>query len=290
MLYSDKSLSQKLEQTEARANADFVETRAQLDPSSGAVWIDVAGTYAMFDGPESPCTQTFGLGMFGDVTNEHLDELEKFFVSRSAPVFHEVSAMADPSLMRILSSRGYQPIELTSVMYRELGEFRVPALAGQVSTSSGGLPDESRQKSELKTRITTRVTTEDEADLWAATSAAGWSTEMEGLADFMLGFGRVSARCNGAYPYLAELDGNPISTGMLFIYEDVCILAGASTIEEARNQGAQNALLADRLKFATDRGCRLAIMGAQPGSQSQKNAQKNGFNIAYTRTKWHLTV
>jgi hypothetical protein len=29
-------------------------------------------------------------------------------------------------------------------------------------------------------------------------------------------------------------------------------------------------------------------MGALPGSQSQRNAQKNGFNIAYTRTKWQL--
>ena len=32
----------------------------------------------------------------------------------------------------------------------------------------------------------------------------------------------------------------------------------------------------------------LAMMCALPGSQSQKNAQKNGFDIAYTRTKWHL--
>jgi hypothetical protein len=291
MIYVDRALSQKLERTEARANADFVETRAQLDPSSGATWIEVAGTYAMFDGPESPCTQTFGLGMFDEITADHLDEIEKFFVTRGAPVFHEVSPMADPSLMQLLSSRSYKPIELTSVMYRELElgvPFGAPASAGPSSTEGGlkaGL-----ETAGIKTGITTRVATKDEADLWARTSAAGWSTEMEGLADFMLGFGRISARCNGAYPYLAELDGKAISTGMLFIYEDVCVLAGASTIAEARNQGAQNALLGDRLKFATDRGCKLAIMGAAPGSQSQKNAQKNGFNIAYTRTKWQLSV
>lgn len=270
MIYSDKSLSQKLERTEARANADFVETRAKLDPSSGARWIDVAGAYAMFDGPESPCTQTFGLGLFDEITGEHMDEIEKFFLERKAPVFHEVSPMADPSLMELLSSRGYRPIELTSVMYREV--------------------DRAIERPARNNKISTRVAGEDEADLWAATSAGGWSTEMEGLADFMLGFGRISARCQGAYPFLAEIDGKAISTGMLFIYDDVCVLAGASTIPEARNQGAQNALLADRLKFAADRGCKLAIMGAAPGSQSQKNAQKNGFNIAYTRTKWHLSV
>jgi hypothetical protein len=77
---------------------------------------------------------------------------------------------------------------------------------------------------------------------------------------------------------------------MLFVYDDACVLAGASTIPEGRNQGAQNALLAARLEFAAGRGCKFAIMGAAPGSQSQKNAQRNGFDIAYTRTKWHLSV
>jgi hypothetical protein len=269
MIYSDKRLSQKLERAEARANADFVETRARLDPPVGASWIEVAGTYAMYDGVESPCTQTFGLGLFEDATDAHLDELEKFYAARMSPVFHEVSPLADQSLMALLNSRGYRPIEMTSVMYKELPD----------ATSD-------RPTSNIKTRIVN----ESEADLWAQTSADGWSSEMEGLADFMLGFGRISARCNGAYPFLAELDGSPISTGMLFIYDDACILAGASTVPDARRQGAQNALLADRLKFAADRGCRLAIMGALPGSQSQKNAQKNGFEIAYTRTKWHLSV
>ena len=279
MIYSDRTLSQKLERTEARANADFVETRARLDPSAGASWIEVVGAYAMFDGIESPCTQTFGLGLFDEVKAEHLDRLETFFKTRNAPVFHEVSPMVDASLMQMLVGRGYHPIELTSVMYREL-ESAVDSRGIEPSVDGGPLTP----------GLTTRITGEDEAELWAATSAAGWSTEMEGLAEFMLGFGRISARCQGAHPFLAELGGKAISTGMLFVYEDVCILAGASTVTEGRNKGAQNALLRDRLSFAAGRGCKLAIMGAAPGSQSQKNAQKNGFNIAYTRTKWHLPL
>jgi len=31
-------------------------------------WIEVGGTYAMFDGPSSPVTQTFGLGIFQSPT------------------------------------------------------------------------------------------------------------------------------------------------------------------------------------------------------------------------------
>jgi hypothetical protein len=30
------------------------------------------------------------------------------------------------------------------------------------------------------------------------------------------------------------------------------------------------------------------MMCAQPGSQSQRNAEKHGFRIAYTRIKWQL--
>jgi hypothetical protein len=104
----------------------------------------------------------------------------------------------------------------------------------------------------------------------------------------MYTFGRVGAQCQDAYPFIAELDGAAISTGSLFLHEDVAILAGASTIPEGRNRGAQNALLHARLKLAAEKGCTLAVMGASPGSQSQKNAQKNGFQIAYTRTKWQL--
>lgn len=268
MIYSDKTLSQKLERTEARTNADFVETRARLDPACGAAWIEVGGAYAMFDGVESPLTQTFGLGIFEETTPEHLDEIEAFFREREAPVFHEVSPMTDPSLMALLSDRGYRPIEMTSVMYRELGA-----------------PIEKRDRID---GLETRVIDESEVEVWARTSADAWTAEHKELGEFMFNFGSVSASCRGSFPYVAELNAEPIATGMLLIYDEVAMLAGASTIVSGRNQGAQTALLEDRLDLATSKGCRLAIMGAAPGSQSQTNAQKNGFQIAYTRTKWQL--
>jgi len=269
MIYSDRALSQKLERTEARTNADFVETRASLEPASGAAWIEVGGAYAMFDGPESPLTQTFGLGVFEEATPEQLDEIEMFFRDRGAPVFHEVSPMVDMSMLSLLGERGYRPIELTSVMYRTL---------------TNGPTDEAISNS----GISTRRIDGSEADRWAEIAARGWATEHESLGEFMLAFGKIAARTQGGNPFLAEIDGEPIAAAGFAIYDDVCILAGATTVPEARNRGAQNALLAARLRYAQDRGCKLAMMCALPGSQSQKNAQKNGFNIAYTRIKWQL--
>lgn len=270
LIYVDRDFSQKLERTEGRANADFVETRARIDPDHGAEWVEIGGAFAMFDGVDSPLTQTFGLGLFEDATQKHLDQLESFFGQRGGHVFHEISPLADPSLMSLLNDRGYQPIELTTVMYKVIG------------TSIG-------EPTPFNPNLTTRVIEADEVDLWARTSANGWRSEHEALGEFMHNFGSISAQCSGAYPYIAELDGDAIATGMLFIYDDVCMLAGASTIPEGRKQGAQNALLKDRLRLASEMGCKLAIMGAAPGSQSQRNAQKNGFSIAYTRTKWQLS-
>jgi hypothetical protein len=269
MTYSDKALSQKLERTEARSNADFVETRARLEPGSGAGWIEVGGAYAMFDGVESPLTQTFCLGMFEETTNEHLDEIEAFYKDRKAPVFHEVSPMADVALLGLLGDRGYRPIELTSVMYRDLNA-------------------KGESQPQMNPSIIARLIDESECDVWAETAAAGWATEHEGLYDFMFSIGRITSRTSGGSPFIAELNGRPIAAGGFCIYDDICILAGASTIPEARRQGAQNALLAARLNYAAKKGCSMAMMCALPGSQSQKNAERNGFQIAYTRIKWQL--
>lgn len=269
MIYSDQRLSQKLERTEACANANFVESRARLMPESCAEWMDADGVFALFDGVESPATQTFGLGLFSIPTDADFEKLEAFFRQRKAPVFHEVSPMADPSLIPLLNARGYRPIELTSVMYRPLDlNDKIPA--------------------QINAKLSTRLVLPHEADHWAKISADGWASEMADMRDFMYQFSQISVRCVGASPFLVELDGQSIATGMLYICGDVAMLAGASTIPEGRNNGAQNALLHSRLKCAAEQGCTLAVMGAAPGSQSQKNAQKNGFKIAYTRIKWQL--
>ena len=60
------------------------------------------------------------------------------------------------------------------------------------------------------------------------------------------------------------------------------------TVPSGRRRGAQAALLHARLAFAAEQGCDLAMMGAAPGSASQRNAERQGFRIAYTRVKWHL--
>jgi hypothetical protein len=263
--FADLALARRLERAEATSNARFVELRGGIDPGRGACWIEVGGTYAMYDGPSSPVTQTFGLGMFQAPTADDFDRLERFFFERGASADHEVSPQADPATFALLTERGYRPIEFTSVMFRPV--------------ESPGPPVPTQE-------LRVRVIGADEADVWAKTASAGW-----GAADgeFMLDVARVNAGAPDGHLFLVELDGRPIATAALAIHDGVAHFAGASTIPEGRRNGAQLALLDGRMRHAAAHGCDLALMGAAPGSGSQRNAERHGFRIAYTRIKWRLS-
>ena len=85
-MFMDHDLARRLEPTEGQLAASFAEARAERSPEHGATWRDFGGTVAIFDGPDSPMTQTFGLGLAAAVDAAGLGELEAYFTSRGADV------------------------------------------------------------------------------------------------------------------------------------------------------------------------------------------------------------
>jgi GNAT superfamily N-acetyltransferase len=221
----------------------------------------------VFDGASSPCTQTFGLGLFEELTEQTLDTIEGFFHGHGAPVLHEVSPFAGVAALEMLCRRGYKPVELSSVLYRPV-EKPAPVSAADV---------------------TIRVTGPKEAGLWSRISARGWAHDHPELMERMTQFGAVTAAREQTVCFLAELDGEPGAAGVLCMHEGVALFGGSSTVPELRRRGLQTALLEERMRYASDHGCDLAMMVAMPGSESQRNAERRGFQIAYTRTKWQLS-
>ncbi len=266
MVFSDRSLSRRLEGAEGHACAEFAEARRHLFPESRAEIMKCDGAYVVFDGIDSPVTQTFGLGVFEELNAQTLDRVEQFFLDRGAPVQHEVSPLAGVPAADLLCSRNYRPIEFSSVLYRSVER---------------PLADEHQN-------IQVRVIRRDEGQLWAQINARGWCHEHPELLELLRNNGLLASSRETSVSFLAEYDAVPGAAGGLSLYNGVALFAGAATVPELRGRGLQAALLTERLRYAFDHDCDLAMMVTEVGSSSQRNAERKGFKIAYTRTKWRL--
>ena len=95
MPFSDLALSRRLERAEGYACVQYAEARRRAFPDSGSEWIERAGAYAVFDGTESPVTQTFGLAIFEELSLTSLD-----------PASSEHLDYENSALVRLRASRG----------------------------------------------------------------------------------------------------------------------------------------------------------------------------------------
>jgi GNAT superfamily N-acetyltransferase len=224
------------------------------------------GATVVFDGIDAPTTQTFGLGLFEELTAAALDEIEQFFLARGAEVMHEVCPFAGAATLDLLCARGYRPFEISSVLYR--------AVESPTEVHASG--------------IRVRVVSMDEAQLWSDINARGWTHEHPEFEDFVRDSGAMLVAREGSPCLLAEIDGTPGAAGALIVHEGVALFGGAATVPELRRRGLQAALLNERMGYAAEHGCDLAMMVAEAGSNSQRNAERKGFRVAYTRLKWKL--
>ena len=162
MQFFDLALSQRLERSEGHACAQYAEARRRLFPDSGAEWMECAGAYAVFDGIESPVTQTFGLGIFEELSSAALDVIEQFFLGRGAPVLHEVSPFAGVAALETLCARNYRPVELSNVLCQPI----------------------ERPTMEEQSRVNVRVIVPEEAQLWSDISARAGRMNIPNFAIF----------------------------------------------------------------------------------------------------------
>jgi ribosomal protein S18 acetylase RimI-like enzyme len=88
--------------------------------------------------------------------------------------------------------------------------------------------------------------------------------------------------------FLARVDGAPAGAALLALDDEVGYLANASTLPEYRNRGVQTALIACRIAHAAEAGAEVVCSGAAFGSASQRNLQRAGLQVAYTKAVWRL--
>lgn len=280
MEFIDHALARRIELADAANSRRCGEMLAASHPDMGACTLDVAGIagadavagtagrdggYAIFAGVGSPMTQAIGLGMSRPVTAVEMDAMERFFESRGSRTEVECSPFCDASLLEQFNQRGYRPFEWSNVLFQRL---------------SSGVPPE------LPPGVEIRQATIDDADLWAELLCRGFAEELGETAMQLMPVGKALFQAAAA-GYIATVDGEPAGGATLFIHDDVAGLMGAATLGRYRRRGVQLALLQVRVDYARRHGCDLAYTITAPGSGSQRNVERAGFRVAYTRTKFY---
>ena len=265
MQFANLKLARRIEMAEASIATQCVEAVQRRHPEIHAARISPAGGVASFTGVGSPITQAVGLGLKGRVSAREFDAMEAFYRQRRAAVNIEVCPFADKSLIELLGQRNYSPTEFTSVLVRPLkrNEHFPPPARG----------------------VKIRVLRKSEHELWAATVSKGFAEHFpvtQELLDLMSAFSRVPR----TICFLGYVDGKLAGGALLGHWRGLATLGGASTLPDFRGRGLQTALQYMRLKVAAEKGCDLALTMTQPGSTSQRNAERRGFHVVYTRIKF----
>lgn len=260
----DLQLARTIELAEAEAAVVCANQMIALQPDSQGAVARVAGGYAVFCGTGNPVTQAVGLGLEGPVSGEEFDKLEAFYFNRNEPVRVETCPLADTTLFEHYKSRNYYASEFSNVMVRPV--------------TDGARP-------EFPNGLDIRVARPDELDLWVMTVAQGFA-ESYPVTHELLSIMKMFAMGKNTECYLARINGRVVGGATLALRGSVAGLFGASTLPEFRKRGVQTALLNARLRRAAQIGCNLAVSFAEPGSNSQRNITRLGFQTLYTRVKF----
>ena len=257
-------LAREIEMAEAEAAVACAErVLGKHGEGAGAV-AAVAGGYAIYCGANSPVTQAVALGLNGAVSKEEFDQLEEFYFSRREPVRVETCPLADATLIEHYRERGYHVSEFSNVMVRpvEKSEPHMPPAGMKIERAGDG-----------------------EVDLWTLTVAQGFAEHFP-VTQEILDVMRLFADGKNTECYLARIDGRVAGGATLAVRGRIAGLFGASTLPAFRKRGVQTALLHARMQRAAELGCELAMSLAQPGSASQRNISRLGFQTLYTRVKF----
>ena len=124
-----------------------------------------------------------------------------------------------------------------------------------------------------------------ELDLWTLTVAQGFAENYPVTKD-LLDVMKLFASRSNTECFLARTDGRVVGGATLAVRGRIAGLFGASTLPGFRGRGVQTALLEARLRRAWELGCELAMSLARPGSASERNITRQGFQTLYTRAKF----
>ncbi|MBL0385199.1 hypothetical protein JJB07_00955 [Tumebacillus sp. ITR2] len=194
---------------------------------------------------------------------EHLDEIFAFFASANREFMIDIAPQRmSTELLQALTQRGFLQTGFHTAMYgvpdlshvhpvdglevRRVQKEEVE-LYGRIFTSSLEIPDDIPERKESNLLLL-------EDPHWTL--------------------------------YLCWQGETPIGFTIMQIVDGVAGFALAGTVPEYRNRGAQTAMLHQRMVDALAADARLVVAQCEFASGSQRNLQRAGFQVAYTKSVW----
>jgi ribosomal protein S18 acetylase RimI-like enzyme len=217
----------------------------------------------IFAGLGSPIGRATGMGLNRPFTAEDLDRVEQFYRAHQAPAQVDVCPLHDPAVFEMFKERGYTIAELNNVLYRRLDakeEFPPGPLGCEIRR---GLPEEAE--------------------------VAGAIVEQaffpDGAPEPFRGLLAPLYQMEGGITFVASIENKMVACGAGLVIPEhrVFGLFGAGTLPEFRGRRLQTALLRVRMASAEEAGCEYAVVVTQGGTTSQRNCERLGFRVAYSK-------
>jgi GNAT superfamily N-acetyltransferase len=265
LIFLDAATARRLEAGEEFGDVEATRILSRTHPHLDCRVEAIGGGHMCFSGKDSPIGHAHSLGFAGLVTEELIEEVERFYHSRGVMAQVHYCPFADASLGEVLKKRGYGIQEFNTVLAR-------PIFA----------KEDTKEKLSLPPDVTVRAPRPEEAKTLAGVVDRGFGNGQPAGFAWML---ETWAEMPHNLTLLAEVDGKLAggASGMILPEFKLGAFWGAATLPEFRGRGVQSALLAARLAMARDAGCDLAVTFTLPGTTSSRNAERAGFRVAYTK-------
>ena len=263
MQFVDRALARRLEACEEMPQVFYAREFQKTRPAIGAAEEQICGGHMIFAGLGSPIGRATGAGLDRPFTAEDVDRVEQFYRSHQAPSQVDLCPLHEAAVFEMFKEREYGIVELNNVLYRRLdrGEQFPAAPAG--CEIRRGLREEAEASSAIVER----------------------AFFPEGAPEAFTGLLTPLYQMEGAVTFVASVDGKMAACGAGLVIPEHRIFAvcGAGTLAEFRGRGLQTALLRARLSAAAEAGCEYAVVVTQGGTISQRNCERLGFRVAYSK-------
>jgi ribosomal protein S18 acetylase RimI-like enzyme len=263
MQFVDKALARRFEACEEMPQVLYARVFQKTRPGLGAAEEEICGGHMIFSGLGSPIGRATGLGLDRPLAAEDVDRVEQFYRSHNAPAQVDLCPLHDPAVFEMFKERGYGIAELNNVLYRQLDSNEQFPDAPSGCDIRRGLPEEAEELGGIVER---------------AFFPDGAPEAFQNLLTPLY-------QMEGALTFAASVEGKMVACGAGLVIPDHRIFAicGAGTSAEYRGRGLQTALLRVRLAAAAEAGCEYAVVVTQGGTPSQRNCERLGFRVAYSK-------